>query len=208
MTKRYLREKDLLAVPFDKGNGICVMKRQTYISKLNDISNLEQFEKVTCTRKNGRELCLKEEDRINSVLHEQLKSMGGQLPRLYGQAKVHKKNIPLRPVLSMPGSPYHKIAQNVAELLSVVSETKVNSSTQKTVDSWKRTTLEFDEVIISFDVTSLYTNVPVKEAIQEAADRLYSGDVQAPSADKETFITLATISCTNIILSTHDGTYR
>ena len=62
MTKRYLREKDLLAVLFDKGTGICVMKRQTYISKLNDILNLEQFEKVTVTRKNGRDLCLKEED--------------------------------------------------------------------------------------------------------------------------------------------------
>ena len=68
MTKRYLREKDLLAVLFDKGTGICVMKRQTYISKLNNILNLEQFEKVTVTRKNGRGLCLKEEDRINSVL--------------------------------------------------------------------------------------------------------------------------------------------
>ena len=74
MTKRYLQEKDLLSVLFDKGPGICVMKRQTYISKLNDILNLEQFEKVTVTRKNGRDLCLKEEDRMNSVLqnlHEQ-----------------------------------------------------------------------------------------------------------------------------------------
>ena len=62
MTKRYLREKELLAVPFDKGSYICVMKRQTYISKLNDILNLEQFEKVTFTRKNRRELCLKKED--------------------------------------------------------------------------------------------------------------------------------------------------
>ena len=44
--------------------------------------------------------------------------------------------------------------------------------------------------------------------MQEAADRLYSGDVQAPSVHKETFITLATISCTNVILSTLDGTYR
>ena len=69
-------------------------------------------------------------------------------------------------------------------------------------------TLESDEAIISFDVMSLYTNVPVKEAIQEAADRLYSGDVQAPFVDKETLITLATISCTNVILSTHDGTYQ
>ena len=195
------------------------MKRQTYISKVKDILNLEQFEKVTVTRKNGWDLRLKEEDRINFVLqnlHEQGKidnqtlngrSMGGQIPRLYGLAKVHKKNIPLRPVLSIPGSPYQKTAQQVTKWLSVVPESKINSSTQKTVDSSKRTTLEPDEVIISFDVTSLYTNVPIKEAIQEAADRLYSGDVQAPSADKETFITLATISCTNFILSTHDGTY-
>ena len=111
MTKRYLREKDLLAVPFDKDTGICVMKRRAYISRLNDILNLGQIEKVTVTRKNGRDLCLKEEDRIKSVLqnlHEQgkidnqtlkdLKSMGGQFPRLYGLAKVYKKNIPLRPV--------------------------------------------------------------------------------------------------------------
>ena len=92
--------------------------------------------------------------------------------------------------------------------MSVVPESKINSSTQKTIDSLKRMTLESDEVIISFDVMLLYTNVPVKEAIWEAADRLYSGDVQAPSVDKETFITPAAISCTNVILSTHDDTYR
>ena len=72
----------------------------------------------------------------------------------------------------------------------------------------KRMTLESDEAIISFDMLSLYTNVPVKEAIQEAADRLCSGDVQAPSVDKETFITQVTMSCRNVILSTHDGTYQ
>ena len=108
----------------------------------------------------------------------------------------------------MPGLPYHKIAQKVTEWLSVVPESKINSSTQKTVDILKRMTPESEEAIISFDVMSLYTNVPVKEAIQEATDRLYSGDVQAPSVDKETLITLATISCTNVILSTHDGTYQ
>ena len=112
--------------------------------------------------KNGSELCPKEEDWINSVLqnlHEQdkidnqtlkdLKSVGSQLPRLYGLAKVHKKNIPLRPVLSMPGSPYHKIAQKVTEWLWVVPGSKINSSTQKTVDSLKIMTMESDEVIIS-----------------------------------------------------------
>ena len=34
-----------------------------------------------------------------------------------------------------------------------------------------------------------------------------SGDLQALSVDKETFITPAKTSCTNVILSTHDDTY-
>ena len=29
MKKKYLKEKNLLAVPFDKGVGICVMERTT-----------------------------------------------------------------------------------------------------------------------------------------------------------------------------------
>ena len=103
-----------------------------------------------------------EQGKIDNQTLKDLKSMRGQLPRLYGLAKVHKKNIPLRPVLSMPGSPYYKITQKVTGWLSEVPESKINNSTQKTVDSLKRKTLESDEVIISFDVTSLYTNVPVK----------------------------------------------
>ena len=93
---------------------------------------------------------------------------------------MHKKSIPLRPVLSMPGSLY-----KVNRMVVSSSRIKKNSSTQKTVDCLKRMTLESDEVIVSFDVTSLNTNAPNKEATQEAADRLYSGDVQAPSVDKK-----------------------
>ena len=67
------------------------------------------------SRKNAKEFCLKEEERINTVLEELnkrvkviekflklIKSVGGQLPTLYGLAKVHKENIPVRPVLSIP----------------------------------------------------------------------------------------------------------
>ena len=28
MTKKYLKEKDLLCIPFDKGVGLCVMKKR------------------------------------------------------------------------------------------------------------------------------------------------------------------------------------
>ena len=59
---------------------------------------------------------LKEEEKINTVLEElnehgkidekllkSIKSVGGQLPRHYDLAKVHKENIRVRPVLSLPG---------------------------------------------------------------------------------------------------------
>ena len=45
MTKRYPKENDLLAVPYDKGTGICVMKRESYNEKMCDILELPQFKK-------------------------------------------------------------------------------------------------------------------------------------------------------------------
>ena len=137
-----------------------------------------------------------------------MKSTGGQLPRMYGLAKVHKATVPVRPVLSMPGSPYYRIADKVTKWLLVIPESSINCSTKKTVDQLKDVALEPDEVVISFDVLSLYTNVPVNKAIEEAANRLYSGTFQTPPVSKETFITLTKLATTNVVLCTHDGIYR
>ena len=71
---------------------------------------------------------------------------GSQPARLYGLAKVHKKDIPVRRVPSMPGSTYHKVAVRVAEWLSVVP-------TKTVFDKLKTVTLEEDEIMISFDVS-------------------------------------------------------
>lgn len=114
MKKHYLKDNGLLAAPFHKGTGICVIKSDNYAEKLNEILNLEQFVKINTTHKNANEMCLKEEKRINSVLQDlykevkidekalkELKSTGDQLRRL--SQKVHKNNVPLRPALFMPG---------------------------------------------------------------------------------------------------------
>ena len=66
--------------------------------------------------------------------------------------------------------------------------------------------LEEDESIVSFDVSSLYTNVPVIEAIERCADLLFR--TTNISVDKETFIELAKIASCNVVMSTHDGFYR
>ena len=84
---------------------------------MKTILELPQFEKWVPPRKNAKHPLLKEEERISDILremkeegkignelYESLKPKGSQPARLYGLAKVHKQDTPVRPVLSMPGS--------------------------------------------------------------------------------------------------------
>ena len=221
LTKLFLKRHDLLAIPFDKGTGFCVMKSSEYESKMMDILSLTQFEKITTTRKNAKDVTIKEHERVREVLTElrdsgkiqeelcdQLKTCGSQPPRIYGLAKVHKANTPLRPVLSMPGSAYYKIAKQVAEWMAVIPEAQIKSSSKQISDQIKILGLNEDEEMVSFDVTALYTNVPVKEAIELAAERLYAGDLPIPPVDKQTFIKLTELSSLDVIMSTHQGYYK
>ena len=108
----------------------------------------------------------------------------------------------------MPGSAYHKIARKVANWLSVVEECQIQSSTRSIANSLNSLNLEDDEVLISFDVSSLYTNVPVHEAIDVCTDFLFSGKYQKPPVSKETFKKLLKISTCDVLMLTHDGYYR
>ena len=222
LTKKYLTQNNLVAVPFDKGIGMCIMKQEMYHKKLDAILNLPQFEKVTQTRKNAKKVVLKEEERalstlkqlredekIDETLFKTLKPIGSQPARLYGLAKIHKQSCPVRPVLSMPGSLYHRIGVQIAEWLSKVSECQINTSTKEIADNLKEVPLEEDEEIVSFDVASLYTNVPVTEAIEYCTNLLYTNSQEnLPPVDKDTFVTLAKLSCCDVIMSTHNGYYR
>ena len=68
MTRKYLKDHDLLAIPFDKGVGICVMKKQSYHEKMDKIISLPQFEKWIKPRKNAKHPVLKEQERVRETL--------------------------------------------------------------------------------------------------------------------------------------------
>ena len=116
---------------------------------------------------------LEKAGKIDTELYEQLRPTGSQPARLYGLAKVHKSDMPVRPVLSMPGSVYYNVAKQVAKWLSVIPECQINCSTKSICDSLGNVKLEENEELVSFDVVSLYTNVPVMEAIHVCADLLF-----------------------------------
>lgn len=105
--------------------------------------------------------------------------MGSQCPQLYGLPKVHKNDVPLRPILSMTGLRQHELAKWLAELIRPVSE---YFSTFCISDLF--TFSEFvrnypinsrDKILVSFGIVSLYTNIPLQETVQICADVLYRG---------------------------------
>ena len=220
LTREFLKKNELIAVPFDKGIGYCVMPVMSYQNKLMPILNLDQFEKVEKTRNNAKNPIMKEEervietlkqlrkdDKISENLFNKLKPIGSQPPRLYGLAKVHKDNTPLRPVVSMPGSPYHNVAKQVAHWLSLVPQCNINCSTKELSDDLKNHVVDDNERLLSFDIVSLYTNVPVREAIDVCADLLFN-HVLISGVDKDTFKVLATLASCDVVISTHVGYYK
>ena len=115
--RKYLKDNEPLAVPFDKGVNFCVMKKETFEKKLKDLLQAEQFSErknladsviIKIEKDTNKELlAMKKKDEISETLYSRLRFTGAQPARLYGLAKVHKLGTPLRPVLSSPGSSYH-----------------------------------------------------------------------------------------------------
>ena len=177
--RKFLKENRLKAVPFDKGVGFCIMTEETYWQKLESLMDGPQFEEKTVkedptqrleTNMNKKLTQLYKDGKITKTFCENSRSVGAQPARLYGLAKVHKPGVPLRPVLSLPGSHYENLTNELATLLEKLPGSGIGTSTEQVRDSLSGVRLQEDETVISLDVKSLYTNVPVDESISLAVD--------------------------------------
>ena len=93
-----------------------------------------------------------------------MRSTGGLPARLYGLVKVHKVNTPLRPVLSLPGNSYYNLNKVLAKIFEKIEGANIETNSLDAREVLESTNLEPNENLISPDVKSLYTNVPLKEA--------------------------------------------
>ncbi|MGL5707589.1 MAG: hypothetical protein ACRDDF_04915, partial [Aeromonas sp.] len=175
--------KDILITRPDKGDGIVIMNKSDYVEKLNNIlSDRNKFQPLT-TKDNCSTIekqltdCLKKLKNQNIISEAQLvklKPTGTNTPRLYGLPKIHKQCTPLRPILDMSNSPYHSIAQWLAELLKPLQR-KISSNTVDDTFGFIQNIEELNvdkKRMISLDVQSLFTNVPLLETVNYICDLL------------------------------------
>ena len=93
---------------------------------------------------------------------------------------MHKANSPLRPIVSMPDSAYEPVSKVLADWIGGLPQARINCHVAGVKDSLCNLKLNSDEKLVSLDVVSLFTNVPVQETILLCADFLNSGDFAQP----------------------------
>ena len=113
-------------------------------------------------------LAMNKRDKMKDQLYSKMRSKGGQPARLYGLAKVHKDETPLRPVLSLPSSSYETLYKMFAKFFDNIDGANIETNTKEARETIENIALDPDETTRSLDVTSLYTNVSLKEAIEIA----------------------------------------
>ena len=101
---------------------------------------------------------LKKSESISPASYEQLLPTGSRIGILYGLPKVHKNNIPLRPMLSCIDNYSYKVAKFFIPLLNPISS---RAYMVKDSFSFVQELLSLNSsnvVMASFDVTSLFTS--------------------------------------------------
>ena len=89
-------------------------------------------------------------------------------PKFYGLPKIHMQDTPLRPIVSSCGYVTYGVAKELAKILKpLVGKAPYHiKSTQYFVEQVRHITLAPGECLSSYDVSALFTSVPIDPATQ------------------------------------------
>ena len=217
-TLKLLRsDPNIKVCSFDKGNGIVILNSKDYSEKLDTIILDEtKFQEIT-VQPRGNHPVIRNENSIRTFLREKVKPFipskvfdsiypsGSQPGKVYGLCKAHKPGMPLRPVVSMINTAEYQLAKYLDFLIKphIPSHYMLDSTVNflKQLSDFK---FSPTDTLVSFDVVSLFTNVPLGDTIHLIADYIYSSNSKPPF-DKATFVKLLEIATGGLFM--HQGRF-
>ena len=165
----------------DKGRGVVIMNKCEYLQKmetiLNDDTTFHRIDHDPTIANENRLITtllrLRKEGFISPEEYNLARPSGSRAARLYGLPKLHKANCPLRPVMSATKTVGYGLGKMLTSRLS-----QLRRSPYAIKDSFDfvhkiRTSAHVDKMMVSFDVTSLFTNVPLTYTINYILDQVY-----------------------------------
>lgn len=176
-TEKFLKEhkNNIVITNADKGNKTVVMYKEDYKNKMNKLLEDKTTYKTIradptqkLQNKNNKIVTdLFKHEYIDLKLKKKLTCDAAISPRLYGLPKIHKPNTPLRPVSSSVDVPCYNLSKHIGEIIQNIISTKYNiKNSLELKQQLSIIQLEEDEILVSFDVVSLFTNIPTYLAIK------------------------------------------
>ena len=169
----------------DKSNSVVILDKRDYETKMeNLLSDNVTYEKLRSSPL--RRLASQFNKRVRELFKDapglevnNFLQINPCLPYIYGLPKTHKQQIPLRPIISQCGSFTYKVSKFLANKLSPLVGTFSNSHINNSMDFIdKIKSLDFHlGKMVSLDVDSLFTKVPVDDVLDFLRRKLPSSDI-------------------------------
>ncbi|CAF1510868.1 unnamed protein product, partial [Adineta steineri] len=188
------KNKSIIITRPDKGRGVVIMDREDYIQKMNAILDdksaftIIDYDPTYRTENHLIKFLgtLKQDGFISEQEHRLANPIGSRPARIYGVPKVHKTGNPLRPVMSATKTVAYGLGQMLSTRLNAL-----RSSSYMIKDRFdfvrKLKTLELgDKIMVSFDVTSLFTKVPLNDTINLILNQMYPKCPEKCKTEKRT----------------------
>ncbi|KAK7893340.1 hypothetical protein WMY93_022492 [Mugilogobius chulae] len=175
------KDHSINILPADKGRCTVILNTTDYEAKINnlleDTSTYQKLKRdptsgykkkvIDCLQK------LEKEELIDRPMYYRLYP-GDAIPCIYGLPKVHKQEVPLRPIVCSTDSITYNVAKYLKTILApLVGNTEHHvENTQDFVEKVKHLLVDADDTIVSYDVVSLFTCIPTEEALAAVRQRL------------------------------------
>ena len=142
---------------------------------------------------------LKKDGHLDNVVYENIYPKGSQPARIYGLPKMHKDSgpnstPPFRPIVSSIGTYNYNLAKYLCNLLSPHIPTEHCATDTFTFVQDVQSLSMFGKFMVSFDVESLFTNIPLEECIDLAVNYISEGnpDLKLSKPELRSLLTVAT----------------
>ena len=149
-----------------------------YSTKVQKISTDRTFTRLTSLQ--NFLLTLLKRGEISNSEYNSLKPKSAHFCRAHGLPKIHKRYSSLsqfRPVIDTTNTPHHNIAQFLSNLLNPLTQNEfsLSDSFQAAADIRSISKCLFLEgyKFVSFDVVSLFTDVPLNKTVKIILARIY-----------------------------------
>lgn len=178
---------ELIVTQADKAKCSIIMNRETYNNKvenlLRDTSTYAVIETTSTPAymKMNQNILerMEKAEMISKKEADSAKTGEGRISNMYGLIKTHKEGQPIRPIVNTRGSMGYAAANIVTGILTKAREVGkynvVNSA--QAIEKIRDAKLNPDEHFYSYDVISMFTNIPVSRAIDAVKRRQKQLDV-------------------------------